>query len=223
MAHEVLSEDVASDESETDAAGDGASEDAVRRPIEPSEVKGLWGWVEQTARIAASIGVAGAAIVGVFEYMSANEDVRRERALTIVQDWQEDGQIDRYTRLQSFVEAKLETTDALPADMPPELLARAYQNLGYNWMVDLRGAETASAASIENDVDRLTLFFSQMETCISADLCNAEVLRAYFGSEARSFWQYFQGYAQLRRENNYPAYGAPVTALISRFGAMEAE
>lgn len=219
MAHEVLSEepDVNAERGEEDHEG------SLRRPSEANEEKGLWARFEQTARIAASIGVAGAAIIGVIEYISANEDIRRERSLNIVQDWQADGQIDRFSRLQNFVEDKLENTTPLPATLPPDLLLRAYQNLGYNWMVDLRAEDGADSLVIEKSVDRLALFFGQMETCISADLCNAKVLEAYFGTEARSFWQYFRGYAQLRQEENYADYGLPVTALITRFEAMEAE
>lgn len=85
----------------------------------------------------------------------------------------------------------------------------------------MRAEGGAESLIIEEDVDRLTLFFGQMETCISADLCNAEVLEAFFGSEARSFWQYFQGYAQLRREDNYAEYGAAVTDLVDRFEDMK--
>ena len=195
----------------------------LRRPDSGSENSGFWGAVERGTRIAASIGVAGAAIIGVIEYIGSNEDVRRERSLEVVQDWQSGKMTDRFTRVQAFVEAQLETSTLPPASLPDELLAKAHENLGYNWMVDARASAGQSPPAIETDVDRLTLFFARMEICIEADLCNAEVLNAYFNSEATTFWQYFQGYARLRREANYADYGRPVNALVTRFQGMTSE
>jgi len=192
-------------------------ERSLRRPPEPIEGKGLWAHVEQGARIAASIGVAGAAIFGVIEYNAANEDVRRERSMGFVEAWQNARQIDRYTRVQAFVEDKLNSGTAPLATMPPEALTRSYANLGYNWIVDLREQGGTVTKGIEADVDRLTLFFSQMEICVASDLCNASVLEAYFESEVVSFWRYFQGYAKLRREANYEGYGKSVNDLVDRF------
>ena len=218
MAYDVLVEDSSAEESPEAPEFEGKR--PPRRPPEPEETGGFLGGFEQIMRILASIGVAGAAIVGVFEYISSNEDVRRERSLAVVRDWQEDKLIDRYTQLQSYVENQLQTSTLPPASLPPEVLARAYRNLGYNWMVDLRADGGADAQAMETHVDRLTLFFAQMEICIAAELCNGDVLNAYFHSEVTTFWQYFEGYAQLRREANYADYGRPVDALVGRFQQM---
>lgn len=192
----------------------------LRRPVEPREGNGRLGGLEQIARIAASIGVAGAAIIGVIEYISNNEDIRRERSFAVVHDWQDDELVERYTRLQAYVEEQLATSTLPPASLPPPALAQAYRNLGYNWMLDLRADGGTDAQAVETDVDRLTLFFVQMEICIASDLCNADVLNAYFHSEVITFWQYFQGYARLRREANYAEYGRPIDKLVTRFLAM---
>ena len=218
MAYEVLMED--SGVEEAPEVRDPEGKKLPRRPPEPQETSGFLGGFEQVMRILASIGVAGAAIVGVVEYISSNEDVRRERSLAVVRDWQEDKLIDRYTELQTYVEDQLQNSTLPPASLPPEALARAYRNLGYNWMVDLRADGGTGAQLVETHVDRLTLFFAQMEICIAAELCNGDVLNAYFHSEVTTFWQYFEGYAQLRREANYADYGRPVDELVARFEEM---
>lgn len=223
MAFEVLTKDEIRGETNT---GEPKSDQADKGHLslaEPREAKRFWSGFEQIAHIAASIGVAGAAIIGVIEYTSNNEDVRRERSLGVVRDWQEDKLIDRYTRLQSYVEERLKTSTLPPVSLPPEALAQAYRNLGYNWILDQRADGGAVAQAVETDVDRMTMFFVQMEICIASDLCNAEVLNAYFYSEVTTFWQYFQGYARLRREANYADYGSQVNELVDRFKNMSNE
>lgn len=215
MAYETLSH--GTETLEGDLGVDAVVEGPV--PVEEGtqRMKGVLGLIEQVARISASLGVAGAAIFGVIEYISSNEDIRRERSLGFVESWQDGGHIDRYTRIQTYVETQLKTSTLPLQSLPAEIQARAYQNLGYNWVVDLRSTDEPEAKTIEADIDRLTLFFAQMDICISAELCNADVLRAYFSSEVTTFWQYFQGYAQLRQEANYQGYGSQVTALVARF------
>jgi hypothetical protein len=208
--------------SHDDDSGDTSSLGAENAP-DAKEAKAYLGVIEQLARIAASLGVAGAAIFGVIEYIASNEDIRRERSLSFVESWQDDGMIERYTRLQGFVEQRLHASELPPPTLPQDALARAYQNLGYAWVLNLRAVPGPESVLTETDIDRLTLFFSQMEICVASDLCNARVLAAYFTTEVTSFWQYFQGYARLRREANYTNYGIHVTALVARFGSLGSE
>lgn len=211
LTEEVANEVVLEVREEEDEGG------SLRRPVDPQDDKGFWGKVEQGARIAASLGVFGAAVFGIIEYRAANEDTRRERSMDFVQAWENAGQIDRYTRVQAFVEERLNSATLPPPDLPDEVLRQAYRNLGYNWLLDLREEGGNVALGTEADVDRLTLFFAQMFICIDQGLCNASVLEAYFKTEVTSFWQYFEGYATLRREAGYEGYGEAVGKLVDMF------
>lgn len=185
------------------------------RKSEDPEPLGFLAQFDRMARITASIGVAGAAVIGVLQYIASNEDVRSERSLEVVREWKSDDMADRYTRVQDFVAQKLENTaDELRA-LPDEARDRALINLGRVWVIQLRA--TGDPTGLERDIDQLTAFFAQMEVCIKADLCEAEVLKVYFAEEVLSFWAYFEGYALLRRKNNYGGYGTAVDRLVDRF------
>lgn len=197
-----------------------------RRPDEPQKPeapKSFFERFERFTRIYASVGVGTAAILGFFQYSAANEDVKRERSLEFVQNWQEDKLIERYTHLQVFVEDKLRDTDPLPLEIDDAATEVMLTNLGYTWSSQLRSTDTPGAKKIENDIDRLTLFFSQMEICAESGLCNESVLEAYFGTEVVSFWQYFSGYAKVRQEDNYIGYGSQVSELVQRFKSLSPE
>ena len=235
LSHEMVNEALADPVSDLDGdpgrhdPSDADEESRVpptRRPVEPrkdsAEKPTVLTRAEQVMRIAASLGVAAAAILGVIEYSNANEDNRRERSLEIVRDWQTETNINRYTAVQEFVESKV-TEPALKrqlAELPPEALPDAQANLGRAWPAARRDSANADDRRMERDIDRLMLFFAQMEICISSNLCNAEVLRAYFDLEVSSFWTYFKGYADLRQGANYEGYGDPVARLVARFAAM---
>ncbi|WP_299828211.1 hypothetical protein [uncultured Roseobacter sp.] len=235
ISHEMMNEVLAEPAPDLDVDVEGANDRDVdeeghapptRRPIEPgkdnAERSTLLTRAEQLMRIAASLGVAAAAILGVIEYSNANEDNRRERSLEIVRDWQAETNVQRYTSVQEFVESKV-TEPTLKAQLQvlsPEALPDAQANLGRAWTAALRDSSAPQDRQIERDIDRLMLFFAQMEICIASELCNAEVLRAYFDLEVSSFWTYFKGYAELRQSANYQGYGDPVARLVERFAAM---
>lgn len=228
MTHEALADSVQEVDVDLDTRDeeDASRGPATRRPMDPvkdsSDRVSLLTRAEQVMRIAASLGVATAAILAVIEYSNANEDNRRERALEIVRDWQTEANTDRYTAVQEFVEAKV-TEPALQASLgqlSERALADAQTNLGRAWTTTLRNSSEPAEQALERDIDRLMLFFAQMEICISSQLCNAEVLQAYFELEVSSFWKYFKGYAELRQDANYEGYGEPVERLVTRFAAM---
>ena len=66
-------------------------------------------------------------------------------------------------------------------------------------------------------IENLEQLRNLVDACIEAGLCEADVLRVYFAEEVLSFWAYFEGYAQLRRESNYAGYGTAVDRLVDRF------
>lgn len=191
---------------------------------EDEEEEGLLSRLERLIRSSASLGVVVAAGLGVWQYYEANQEVKRERALEIVKDWNNSGYIDRFSKLQEFVETRVSTTRMPPAEIGEAAMRVALGNLGYGWSQELLAQDQdSSARAVLRDIDRLTLFFAQMEICVQAKLCDAEVLHAYFSTEVSSFWAYFQGYARLRREANYSRYGDPVDRLLERFATMERE
>lgn len=235
LSHEMMNEALADpapdlerhrDSAEDHDVDDDARPASVRRPAEPGKTSAdrvtLSTRVEQYTRIAASLGVALAAITGAYQYVEANEDNRRERSLEIVRNWQSETNIERYTAIQAFVEGKVNepTLKAQLQVLSPDALPDAQANLGRAWTAALRDSDAPEDKRIERHIDRLMLFFAQMEICIDSELCNAKVLRDYFELEVSTFWTYFKGYAELRQRASYQGYGDPVARLVERFAAM---
>lgn len=175
----------------------------------------IWTRLERLLKAAGSLGVALAAGIAVMQYIAANHEQRSERSLDLVKAWQEQELDKDFEAVRVFVEPRHSASGGSIAAFSGEMLAAARVNLARTWLLQNRASETPVA--IEPSLDNLTLFFSQMEVCIRANLCDETVLRLYFASEVLSFWAYFEAYALLRREANYEAYGESVDALVARF------
>lgn len=214
MAFENLKSENTDAELEANADNHGA--DKANTP----ESSRFWVHAERLTRILASLGVAAAAIITALQYVGANDGVRSERSFEIVKLWQEEELDQDFTAVQVFVEERVNTVGSGLQRLKGAARKHAMNNLGNTWLVQNRASPTP--VEIEPHLDRLTLFFSQIEICIEARLCDSDVLQRYFFSEVDSFWSYFSAYAELRRDAGYPQYGVSVDKLVQRF-ARDAE
>ena len=179
------------------------------------EASAFWVKFEQVTKILASLGVTAAAVITALQYIYANEGIRSERSLQFVQQWQTQELDKNFVEVQVFVEDRLKTVGSDLSKLEGPALKQALKNLGRAWLVENRNS--AVPDDIEVHLDKLTLFFSQIEICVAADLCDASVVKSYFYSEVDSFWNYFSAYAELRRDAGYQEYGASVDGLVKRF------
>lgn len=178
----------------------------------------LWDVLDKSARFFGSLGVAAAALIAAAEYVNSNSDKRSERSLEIVRSWQKDGVDQQYNKVRDFVAERFQPMRPVIAALPNDAArAAAFPNLGQTWLEQARAE--LDPQGIEDSVDKLILFFSQMEVCITAGLCDTRVLRLYFHAEVSSFWQYFSLYADDRQQEGYDDYGSQVERLLTRFDA----
>lgn len=174
--------------------------------------------IERVVRGLASIGVLAAAVISTLQYIESNRSLESERSLGLVQAWQERKLAEDFSALQLFVEGKLEglgEASAGLAALPPPALNAALSNLGKTWLIENRKGENPDV--LEDRIDRVTLFFEQMETCIDAGLCTEKVLARYFDEQVQSFWVYFNHYAVIRQKEGYVGYGKGVARLSRIF------
>lgn len=182
-----------------------------------------WSRVESAARIFASVSVAIAALVGVWQYVESNREIKRERSLEYVRLWRDGEPLVQFTNVQRFLEVRIAESDQSFNELEKlskDVRTLALGNFGARVSLELKNSQHENSQQIANAIHRLTLFFGQIEICIDSNLCDAKVLESYLGDEVRSFWLYFKGFAQVRRENNYPGYGGTVDSLVARFEAI---
>lgn len=171
----------------------------------------------KTISIVANVAVIVVAYLAYQQYVDANEDLRRGRSLAFVQEWTDKGYSEAYGNISAFVEQKRKDGDTYPSSLPDDAVAIAKFNLGLKWSDDLLTKQDQRSTSLANDLDRTVQFFSRMSTCSNSKLCDEGVLVEYFDTELLTFWDFFSGYAQQRRENGYANYGSKVDMLATRF------
>lgn len=185
--------------------------------VEGEETKSRGGSLEKTVRMIAAISVAVSAVVATWQFFENANNAKRERSVGFLEQWQSKGYRDAYARLSASVESVIATQPPLPSNIDQATLYMARNGLGDLTVRWLRSEQISYEGNWEKDLDSLFDFYSEVEFCLSAKLCNAEILQDYFSLNVRDFWSYFLSYSQGRREQYYPEYGLRVEALVERF------
>ena len=191
-----------------------ATESSLSKPESGKHAEML----ESGVRIFANLAIAIAALVGVWQYIEVNRELKRERSLEYVRTWENGSWIEQYAELQNFLEDRIIEAGPLAsqvASLPPEAQRVALRNFGERLSTKLHNGEFEGSDNVENTIHRITLYFGQIGICVSASLCDKQVIQAYLGDEIVSFWTYFEGYAIFRRNNNYANYGYAVNDLVA--------
>ena len=216
-----------------------ARADGLDRPnvssLEPKETgRGSRRFSNVVAPIQAVANVATAVAAGLLllEFWTNGVERERERSLELVQAWSNDGHANRFANVQAIIERRRFESGLDQMRLPREGLPTAHANIAATLALEgierrIVGGraptddEAAARDEFVADVDRVILFFERMDVCLAAELCDAAVLKAFFEPTVVSSWEYFVGYARVRRKNGYPQFGERVPSLIERFARIE--
>lgn len=196
---------------------DDTDEQSDSHPEPPS---GTLDKIEKVTRIAAAVAVAGSALLATWQYYESGTTERRERSIRFLDTWQKGEERLAYSRLSRAV-ASVVSQNPLPAEMEGESLRLAQLGLGSMTLGQLADDTISYDGTWHEDVDLVVQFYSEMEYCITAKLCDVALLDSYFESSADGFWSYFQTFAEERRAQFFPQYGLAVENLIAIFGGHE--
>jgi hypothetical protein len=177
----------------------------------------VWDRREQIVRILAAIAVSFSAILAAWQFWESKLDEKRERSLAILNQWQAGPEREAYRRLAEAVTTTIGETGPLPSGLAPEAYSLAVNGLGNMTMDRLASGGVGYDGDWRVDVDALVDFYSTMEFCMNAGLCDDAILRTYFAPSVTSFWGYFAPFAETKRRQHYPQYGVEIDKLIERF------
>ncbi len=168
---------------------------------------------ERIVRMIGVLGVAVSAALAVWQYIDQNIEVRKERSIALMTQWQESDARDAYARLAAKVEGAVTAVGPLPENLDAEGVRLAKKGIGASLIASLSADPTE--VQWEVDVQRLVDFYSEVEFCVSSGLCHRPLIADYFGADVVSFWDYFGAYADQRRANFYPTFGGGVDRLVA--------
>lgn len=207
----------------------GADEDTVddppgrRRPALEKKRDGsktMMDRVESLFRMASLLAITASVVLAVFQFYQNGVANRKEASVDLMTRWQGSDERDALARLSADLEQQLETLGVINGQVTPAamlaLKAQIGQTLIEEWKSD------PEAQSRLDDIDALFNFYSEVEFCIRAELCQAPLLHDYFGTEATGFWEYFRPYAVAKQNSFFPHYGKELEAFVNGLSEPDA-
>jgi hypothetical protein len=179
----------------------------------------VYAWSGLAVRI---VLVAGA-IFSVYQFLLAREETRIQRALEMVQLWEQ----PEYQAAQRAVKKRVDALNTRYATLlgdQPTSNDRSFlmKKIGLEAMTPEGGSQ--SAEEFQEEFDRVVYFLNRIAFCVEGNLCSRDVIDAYFRDYAKSFWDYFSGYADRQRDTVSPTYAQPIEAyVLSDFKPKAAE
>lgn len=145
----------------------------------------------------------------VFQYVQTRDETRIERALELVERWEQ----PEYQAAQKALKARIEGLNAqyagLLGDEPTEAEKAIYnERIGLAAMTAEGGA--MPLAEFEEHVDRIVYFLNRVAFCVEGNLCRRAVADAYFRDFGLSFWTYFAGHVEAVRRGGAPNYAVTI-------------
>lgn len=169
----------------------------------------IYAWSGLAVRL---VLVAGA-IFTVYQFLIAREEARIQRAFELVELWEK----PEYQTAQRAVKKRIDELNtryaALLGDQPT-MNARAVvmRKIGIEAMTSDGG--TMPVGEFEAEFDRVVYFLNRISFCVQGNLCSKEVIDAYFGDYARSFWDYFSDHVDKQRAAVSPTYAQPIEHYV---------
>lgn len=188
--------------------GTSASEEAEKRTLLER--------AEKVFRIFSLAAISISVALAVYQFREGRIDERKERSVGLMSRWQGSEERRAYTRLSQALEIRLEDTGMVLGQVTPGALSQIKYNIGRSLIKDW-SIDDGDYQSWSDDIEMIFNFYGEVEFCIRAELCDIELLTAYFGGEAESFWEYFRSYAEDQRASFYPSYGSALESLIRSF------
>jgi hypothetical protein len=153
----------------------------------------------------AKVVVFGTIVVGGYQYFQAQHELRVDRSLEYVAEWNSAGYRTAFDKLNRVIwpiysEAAAEI-DALAGS--PAQRNSMLANIGEQ----VTSPATAATREASRNADQVFSFFERATLCANEQLCDFAVLDTFLGNEVRSFWTYFSRYAALKNSTGYSTYG----------------
>ena len=169
----------------------------------------LYAWSGMAVRLAIVLG----AIFSVVQFLEAQKQSRIQRSLEMVELWEK----PEYQTAQRAVKKRIDdlnaTYGAILGDQPTmNEKAVVMKKIGQEAMSADGGAMPIE--DFQEEFDRIVYFLNRIAFCVEGNICSREVIDAYFGDYARSFWAYFSGYVEGQRKTVSPTYAQPIEAYI---------
>ncbi len=173
----------------------------------------VYAWSGMAVRFVIVLG----AIFSVLQFLETRKQSRIQRALEMVEVWEK----PEYQTAQRAVKKRIDdlnaTYGAILGDQPTmNEEAVVMKKIGQEAMSADGGA--MPIAEFQEEFDRIVYFLNRAAFCVEGNICSREVIDAYFGDYARSFWAYFSGYVEGQRKTVSPTYAQPIEAYILKEG-----
>lgn len=178
-----------------------------------------WERAESTFRMLSLIAIAVSAAVSALNFYQGYLDTKKERAIALMSQWQSSGARDTYASLGDVLAPAITDVGPIPSDLPEQAKQLVRKRIGADLLEALKSGNLDDQEGIATQIDTVVVFFSEIEFCLRAKLCDEALLKDYFGTEVTVFWDYFQTYAFEQRAGLYPTYGKAVEQLVASFGA----
>lgn len=177
----------------------------------------LWQDVESAFRVLSLIAIAISAMVSALNFYQGYLDKKKERSVALMSAWQSSGERDTYARLGEALIPVIRSAGPIPSNLPQQARHLARRQIGVKLIEELEAGDKAVFEEVASQIDKIFLFFSEVEFCLRANLCDENLLKEYFKADVIVFWDYFQAYATGKRAGLYPTYGEAVETLAINF------
>lgn len=176
----------------------------------PALVERVLPWVEVFSKLA----TVAVLFLGFLQYYDSGKDKKRERAMTLVQEWVTSENPARLTEVSAFIERSARMVKPQIEALPTDLQERSWNNWRKNTLAALVTPKTDETKDIRAAIDGLFRFFARAEICVSSGLCDPEVMRSYFLIEARSMHTELSPFIARMRESGLNDYGRALDAFL---------
>lgn len=149
----------------------------------------------------AKLAVLGTLGYGILEYSSSLEDKQRIYSFEIIEDWENNDYREAFRVVSSQIN---EIRETLPTE---------YRSTGKRQQLETNfvGAKLleviANNPKFESEVRELYYFYSKTGICGLDEICDEELLKAFFKAGAEDFLAYLHPYTQLVRQSGQANFG----------------
>ncbi|ABA81546.1 hypothetical protein GQF56_21555 [Rhodobacter sphaeroides] len=161
---------------------------------------------------AAGLAAAGSLFLAAVEYADQGKAARAAETIRLIDRWEEttSGVLTAYRSLgQRLTLALAERTPALDGTRPPEELAA------------LLVADVLQQEGAADEFERIVYFFTRLELCIEATLCDEHTAAIFFSDTVDTFMKNFRS-AVLERRRSDPHFGSEIRKLQIRLNRSAA-
>jgi hypothetical protein len=188
------------------------SSQEIKKESNPFTEKDWRMFVYAWSGLAVRLVLVAGAIFSVYQFLLAREETRVQRALDMVELWEK----PEFQKAQRAVKKRIDDLNDKYAKIlvaQPTMNDRAVilQRIGSEAMAE--EGDAAQAEEFEEQFDQIVYFLNRISFCVEGGLCSREVIDAYFGDYAKSFWAYFSGHIDEQRSVE-PTYAQPIEAYV---------